>query len=103
MLFTLRFMVRVPANKRQELIQALGSFVADEGVRPFRRLVMQDLNDESLVCWVGDWHSQECLTRFLESQTYRVLKGAAQVLGTLEELRLVEYPPESERSEESVH
>jgi hypothetical protein len=101
LLCTLRLMVRVPVNKRQELIQALSSFVADEQVRPFRRLVMQDLNDESLICWVADWHSRECLNRFLESPTYRVLKGAAQVLGALEEVRLAEYEYESATREPS--
>ena len=96
-------MVRVPAHKRLELIQALSSYVGDERVRPFRRQVLQDLNDENLVCWLGDWHSRECLDRFLKTETYRALRGAAQVLGTLEELRLVELGRKRQPSEESVH
>ena len=95
----LRLMVRVPSNKSQELIQALSSFVAEQPIKPFRRLILQDLSDESLVCWMGDWHSREALDRFLNSHTYRAIKGAAQVLGQLEEMRFIECPSDSERSD----
>ncbi len=89
-MWALRLMVRVPPNKRQELTQALSSFIAEREERPFRRFIMQDLSDENLICWIGDWRSQESLERFLSSETYRALKGAGQVLGTLEEVQLVE-------------
>ena len=89
-MWALRLMVRVPPNKRQELTQALNSFIAEKEERPFRRFIMQDLSDENLICWIGDWRSQESLERFLSSETYRALKGAGPVLGTLEEVQLVE-------------
>ena len=89
-MWALRLMVRVPPNKRQELTQALNSFIAEREERPFRRFIMQDLSDENLICWIGDWRSHEALERFLSSETYRALKGAGQVLGTLEEVQLVE-------------
>ncbi len=91
----LRLMVRVRSNKRQELIQALSSFVAEQTVKPVRRLILQDLSDDGLICWMGDWHSREALNRFLRSQTYHAIKGAAQVLGQFEEVRFIECPSES--------
>ena len=89
-MWALRLMVRVSPNKRQELTQALNSFIAERDERPFRRFIMQDVSDENLICWIGDWRSQESRERFLSSETYRALKGAGQVLGTLEEVQLVE-------------
>ena len=82
----LRLLVRVTADKRQELIQSLSSFVADESIRPYRRLVLQDLSDENLICWMGEWHRDEDFCAFRRSETYRALRGAAQVLGILEEV-----------------
>ena len=98
-LCALRLVVRVPSHKRQELIQALSSFVAEKPLKPFRRLILQDLSDDGLICWMADWHSREALYQFLSSQTYRAIKGAAQVLGQLEEVRLVECPSEARSTE----
>lgn len=88
---TLRFLVRVPPDKRQELIQSLSSFIPEKSARPCRRLLFQELNDENLVCWMGEWRGRADLERFLASETYRALKGAAAVLGHMEEAQLVEW------------
>ena len=87
---TLRFLVRVPPEKRRELEQSLSSFIPEKPARPYRRLLFQELNDENLVCWMGEWRGRADLDLFLESETYRALKGAAIVLGHLEEVQLVE-------------
>ena len=87
---TLRFLVRVPLDKRQELVQSLSSFIPEESARPFRRLLFQEINDEALVCWMGEWRERGDLARFLSSETYRALRGAATVLEHLEEDELVE-------------
>ena len=87
---TLRFLVRVPPDKRQELVQSLGSFFPEKSARPIRRLLFQELNDEALICWMGEWRERADLERFLSSETYRALRGAATVLGHLEEVQLVE-------------
>jgi quinol monooxygenase YgiN len=96
-MITLRFLVRVPPEKRQELVQSLSSFIPEKSARPCRRLLFQELNDENLVCWVGEWQGQAELDLFLASETYRALKGAATVLGHLEEVRLVEAPDAPEK------
>ncbi|TDI37621.1 MAG: hypothetical protein E2P02_22355 [Acidobacteria bacterium] len=87
---TLRFLVRAPRDKRQELVQALSSFIPEESARPFRRLLFQEINDEALVCWMAEWRERADLEHFLSSETYRALRGAATVLGHLEEVQLVE-------------
>ncbi len=88
---TLRFLVRVPPDKRQELIQSLSSFIPEKSARPRRRLLFQELNDEGLVCWMGEWRGRADLERFLSSETYRALKGAAALLRNMEEVQLVEW------------
>ncbi len=90
----LRFLVRVPPDKRQELVQSLSSFIPEQAARPCRRLLFQELNDENLVCWMGEWRERAALDRFLSSETYRALRGAATVLGHLEEVQLVELSAE---------
>ncbi|TDI37619.1 MAG: hypothetical protein E2P02_22345 [Acidobacteria bacterium] len=52
--------------------------------------MFQALNDEALVRWNGEWRERADLERFLSSETYRALGGAAAVLGHLEEVQLVE-------------
>ena len=94
---TLRFLVRVPSEKRQELVQSLSSFIPEKSARPYRRLLFRELNDENLVCWMGEWRGQAELDLFLASETYRALKGAATVLGHLEEVRLVASPDAPEQ------
>ena len=88
---TLRFLIRVPHDKRQELVQSLSSFIPEESARPCRRLLLQELNDEDLICWMGEWRQPDELARFLSSETYRALVGAAKVLGHLEEERMAEF------------
>ena len=95
---TLRFLVRVPPDKRQELVQSLSSFIPEKAARPCRRLLFQELNDEDLVCWMGEWRERANLDRFLSSETYRALRGAATVLGQLEEVQLAELS-EADRDE----
>ena len=84
----LRLLVRVPPGKRQELVQAFSSFFAEDAIRPSRRFVLQDVNDENLICWLGDWRDPVALERFMSSATYRALRGAARVLGHVEDIQV---------------
>ena len=89
-MLTLRVLVRAPPEKRQELIQALGAFIPEPSARPCRRLLLQAIDDEDLVCWIGEWRERDELDRFLSSETYRALRGAATVLGQLEDVVVAE-------------
>ena len=80
-------LTRVSDEKRQELVQALNSFVAASTMRPCRRFVLEDLNDENLVGWLGYWRTGAELEGFLGSETFRAIKGAVETLGHLEEVQ----------------
>jgi len=80
-------LAKVPHDKRQEMIQSLSAFIAASEVRPFRRFILQDFSDDSLIGWLGYWRTPEALEQFLESPTYHALKGAAETLGRVEEIQ----------------
>ncbi len=88
-MYTLRLLARVPEDKRQEFLESLTTLTAEEGGL-CRKLLLNDVTDETLYCWMGDCDSAEELEAFASSDTFRAIRGAAQVLGTLEEVRIVE-------------
>ena len=49
---------RVADGKRLELLQAFNALIAEERIRPYRRFVMEDVSDQSVVCWLGYWREQ---------------------------------------------
>ena len=89
-MYTLRLLARVPADKRQEFLESLQSLSKTEEMGFRRKLLFEDVTDATFFCWMGDSDSKEDLEAFMKSDTFRALRGAAQVLGTLEELRIVE-------------
>ena len=93
-MYTLRLLARVPAEKRQEFLDSLESLSKSREIGFRRKLLFEDVSDETHFCWMGDSDSKEDLEAFMRSDAFRALRGAAQVLGTLEELRIVEDRPE---------
>jgi len=91
-MFALRLLARVPAEKRQEFLDSLTSLTAKEGGL-CRKLFLEDVTDQTLYCWMGDCDSAEELHAFAASDTFRAIRGAAQVLGTLEDVSIVEIRP----------
>jgi hypothetical protein len=88
--WSLRLVARIPPDKRLEFTQSTQSLLRGEE-SPFRRtLVLQDIDDRSLFCWIADAEASEGVNAFLSSSTFRALKGAAEVLGHIEELRVLE-------------
>ena len=75
-------------------VHAVGA-VAAPGEEPhFRRtLVLQDVDDRSVFCWMADGDEASDWESLLDSSTFRALKGAAEVLGTIEELRVLQSDP----------
>ena len=88
-MFTLRLLARVPAEKRQEFLDSLTSLTAKKGGL-CRKLFLEDVTDQTLYCWMGDCDSAAELEAFVSSDTFRAIRGAAQVLGTLEDVSIVE-------------
>ena len=98
-MWSLRLVARIPPDKRLEFTQSTQSLLRGEE-SPFRRtLVLQDIDDRSLFCWIADAEASEGLSAFLASSTFRALKGAAEVLGTIEELRVLQDDPQAETEE----
>lgn len=91
----MRLVARIPPDKRLEYTQSVQSLLGGERHRFRRTLVLQDVDDRSLFCWMADGEAPEGLAAFLGSSTFRALKGAAEVLGTVEEVSILgeEAPP----------
>ena len=89
----LRLLARVPAENRQEFVDSLKTLSATIEAGECRKLILEDVTDDTLFCWMGDWAAEEELESFMKSDTFRALRGAAQVLGTLEDVQVVEVRP----------
>jgi hypothetical protein len=86
----LRLVARIPPDKRVEFIHSAQSLLRAERTHFRRTLVLQDVDDRSVFCWIADGEAPEGLRAILDSSTLHALKGAADVLGTVEELRVLE-------------
>jgi hypothetical protein len=91
-MYTFRLLARVPEEKQQEFVNALATLTAKEGGL-CRLLLFKAVTEETLFCWMGDCDSAEELEAFRSSDTFRAVRGAAQVLGTLEDVSIVEIRP----------
>jgi len=52
--------------------------------------------------WLERWTSQASLTERVASESYTTLMGAAEVLGTIEDIRTVEFTSASHTSEANL-
>jgi hypothetical protein len=67
---------------------------AESGLQ--RVMVLQDPDDGDLFCWMADGDGEP--DSFINSKSFRAMKGAAEVLGKLEEVRVLQerqtpHPP----------
>ena len=97
-MWSLRLVARIPPDKRLEFTQSVQSLLRGEDASFERTLVLQDVDDRSVFCWMADGEGAGGLETFMGSPTFRALKGAAEVLGTIEELRvLLDDPPHGKK------
>jgi hypothetical protein len=92
--WSLRLVARIPPDKRLEFTQSVQSLLRGHDSPVDHALVLQDVDDRSLFCWMADGEDAEGLESFMHSPTFHALKGAAEVLGTIEELRILQDNPE---------
>lgn len=92
-MWTVRLLAHVPPDKRHEFVESAHDLPAQEPSALTRILVLQDRRDPSLFCWMGEGSTADGLESFLHSPGFRALKGAAEVLGGIEELRVLEDRP----------
>jgi hypothetical protein len=89
-MWSLRLVARIPPDKRLEFTQSVQSLLRGEESPIQRALVLQDVDDRSVFCWMADGDEAGGLATFMGSPTFRALKGAAEVLGTIEELQALQ-------------
>ena len=89
-MWSLRLVARVPPDKRLEFTQSVQSLLRGKESHFRRTLVLQDVDDRSVFCWMADGEEAGGLESFMDSPTFRALKGAAEVLGTIEELQVLQ-------------
>jgi hypothetical protein len=94
----LRLLIRIPSDKRQELLQSLRAFGQVGEGAPTRVLILQDIDDADRVCWIGDWSTAEDFDAFTTSEVFAALRGAARVLGDLEEVKVLDETTRSQPS-----
>ena len=95
-MWSLRLVARIPPDKRLEFTQSVQSLLRGRDSPVERPLVLQDVDDRSVFCWMADGEGAEGLESFMRSPTFRALKGAAEVLGTIEELRVLHDVPKKD-------
>lgn len=98
-MWSMRLVARIPPDKRLEYTESVCSLLRSERTRLCRSLLLQDVDDRSRFCWMADGEAPGSLAAFLQSSTFHALKGAAEVLGTVEELSILEEktPPTDPR------
>jgi len=97
--WSLRLVARIPPDKRLEFTQSVQSLLRGEDASFQRTLVLQDVDDRSVFCWMADGEGAGGLETFMGSPTFRALKGAAEVLGTIEEMRVLQDDPKTKTRE----
>lgn len=74
--------MKVLSEKRMELSQAIASLIvsirSQKGCE--RCDFCQNMEDENELCLLGEWDTPENLKRHLESEHFRVLRGALNLL-----------------------
>jgi quinol monooxygenase YgiN len=90
----LLFLVRVRPAKRAELILSVRGLAPKERDACTGFAILQSVDDNDLIYIVNQWESLEGCRRYLDSESFRALRGAAGVLGTYSEWRIVTDAPE---------
>ena len=98
-MWSLRLVARIPPDKRLEYTQSVQSLLRGQESPVHGALVLQDVDDRSLFCWMADGEGAGGLETFMGSSTFHALKGAAEVLGTIEELRVLQDEPKAKTRE----
>ena len=97
---------RVTAEKRQELLQSVEVLLGLQG-RPsacISQALFEDVRAPNHFLWVEHWTTNAALEAHLQAERFRTLLGAIEVLGVLEDLRIVELtvPPEGSSRQRPV-
>lgn len=89
----LEIQVRIKPENRQEFFQSYDMLLKPENKEPrclFKGL-FEDTRKRNHFVWMERWDKPEALNNYRESDPFRMLMGAIDVLGTLVELRHTTY------------
>jgi quinol monooxygenase YgiN len=89
----LEIQVRVAKEKRQEFLQTCDflSQAKDQIVACVDQTLFEEVGEPNRFLCVEEWTDSDPLESYLASDRFRTLLGAIEVLGKLEELRIVEF------------
>ncbi len=89
----LEIQVRVAKEKRQEFLQT-SEFLAQAKDRKdacVGQTLFEEVGELNRFLYVEQWTDSDVLESYLASDRFRTLLGAIEVLGKLEDLRIVEF------------
>jgi quinol monooxygenase YgiN len=84
---------RIDPDKRFEFLQAfdLLAHQEDREASCVLRALFEEVKDPNRFLWVEHWTSVEELEGYLQTQHFRSLVGAICVLGSMVEVRMIEF------------
>jgi quinol monooxygenase YgiN len=91
----LEIMVRVTPEKRQEFLQTfkLLSRADRRDSACLGHRLFEKVSEPNRFLWVEHWTNSKTVEAYLQTDRFRTLLGAMDVLGNLEHLRLVRLKP----------
>jgi quinol monooxygenase YgiN len=99
----LEIQVRVAKDKRQEFLQTC-EFLAQAKDRIgayVGQILFEGVGDPNHFLCVEEWTDSDPLESYLASDRFRTLLGAIEVLGKLEDLRIVEFKQLTNRQDKT--
>jgi quinol monooxygenase YgiN len=100
----LEILVRVAKEKRQEFLQTC-EFLAQAKDRIgacVGQTLFEGVGDTNRFLFVEQWTDSDLLESYLASDRFRTLLGAIEVLGKLEDLRIVEFKQLTNRQDKTT-
>ena len=95
----LELRILMEKGKRKEFLQAFELLSKPHGKNDacVAKALYENVIEDGRFIWIEHWSDLKALKNYLSSNHYRSLMGAIEVLGELEEMRLVEFKdlPES--------
>ena len=88
----LLIMVTIPSGNRQEFLQAIDMLCSQQVTHSDRAddYVFEAVDTPNRFFFLKQWTDQKLLDNFLETDRFKALMGAIQVLGKLTTIQLVE-------------
>lgn len=86
----LGIVVRVEPLKRQEFLQSFEMLTASErrDSACLKQNLFEDVDEPNRFLWIENWSSSEALETYLNTDRFMTIKGAIEVLGTMEDMRI---------------